>query len=92
MADTALPRAAGLSWPGVAGLCKEKRGLRTGWSKIMGPGADRPWGLALPWRLREGRGLSHGSHSEPGICAERIGARTGSIGKGRVGLGVGGVG
>lgn len=56
------------------------------------PGADRPWGLALPWRLREGRGLSHGSHSEPGICAERIGARTGSIGKGRVGLRMGGLG
>lgn len=71
-----LMRAAGPSWPSVAGLCEEKHGFRTGWSKIMGP--------ALPWSLREGRGFSH-SHIVwlgPGLHEQRDRDRLSRQGKG----------
>lgn len=58
-------RAAGPSWPSVTGLCKEKHGFSICWSKIMC--------LALPWGLREGRGLPH-SHVVwlgPGLSEQR---------------------
>lgn len=68
----ALPRAAGLPWPSVAGLCK-KCGFRNGWPKIRSPWADRPGCLALSWRLREGRGLAHGHTVRlgPGLSDKR---------------------